>query len=171
MLGVIGTLLGILIGLAGVYVAHHFGWIQVSIMRREQSLNLAKTTPKIGTSIRLKEQKHPTHPVSTLVIVTSIYNEGDLAASNLTGDWNLSCSESGFNRSIPISLDHLGNTRPYEMETPFGNVLTWRNVRTGKDITIKIDLTIRYTGLAEEGEKPYHAKYRYDPAHQDFVRD
>src|ERR1700728_3613880 len=165
MLGVIGTILGILIALAGVYVAHRVGWIQVSIMRREQSLNLAKSTPKLGTLIRMEERKHATHPVSTLVIITSIYNEGDLAASNLKGNWNLSCSESGFNRSIPISLDHLGTARPYNMETPFGNVHTWRDVRTGKNITIEIDLKIRYTGLAEQGERPYHAKYRYDSAH------
>jgi hypothetical protein len=163
-LGVAATLLGILF-------AHRMGWIQINIMRQEHTLNLAKTTPKVSTLVRLEERKHSTHPVSTLVIITSIYNEGDLAASNLKGDWSLSCSESGFNRSIPISLDHLGNARPHEMETPFGSVATWLDVRAGKNITIEIDLKIRYIGLAEEGEKTYQAKYHYDPTHREFIRD
>jgi hypothetical protein len=170
MLLLIGTFLGILVAVAGIYATQRLGWIQVSILRGEQSLNLAKATPKIGTLVRLEDRKNPVHPVSTLVIVTSVYNEGDLAASNLKGNWNLSCSESVFNRSIPISFDHLG-ARAYDMETPFGNVQTWRDVRTGKNITIEVDLKIRYTGLPEEGEKSYEAKYRYDLTHQDFVRD
>jgi hypothetical protein len=173
MLIAVGTLLGGLITLLGVYVAYRIGWIQVTIMRREQALNLARTLPKIGTSVCFEDRKNPNHPVSTLVIITSIYNEGELAASQLTGNWNLSCSKIGFNRSIPISVDHLGQARPHKMETPFGDVGTWRAVRGGENITINVDLEIRYSRPTEQGEEEeytYYAKYQYDPTQRDFVR-
>lgn len=161
--GVAATLLGILL-------THRMGWIQIRLLRRENALNLAKTAPKIGTSVSLEERKNPNQPICTLVIITSIYNEGDLAISNLKGNWNLTCSKSGFNRTIPITLDHLGNPRPYKMETPFGDVGTWLDVRNGKDITINVDLEIRYGSAVKKGENTYQAKYQYDIGQRDFVR-
>jgi hypothetical protein len=164
------TFLGLLIGWLSVYVAHTLGWLQIRILLWEHNLNLAKTTPKIGTSVRLEDRQSHTHPVSTLVVVAKIYNEGDLAVSELKGNWKLSCSENTLNRSGSISVDHLGNSRPHEIETQLGGVPTWRDVRGSENIAIDFNIEFRYTGLPEDGEQTYRAHYRYNYSQKDFVK-
>lgn len=164
------TVLGLLIGLLGVWVTQSIGWIQIEIAGREHGLNLAKTVPKIGTTVSLEDRKSSTHPVSTLVIITTIYNEADSAASQLKGNWQLTCSQSVLNRSLAISREYLGKSLPYQIETEFGGVGTWRSVRAEKNITIYVYIEFRYDSLPEEGEQAYKAHYRYDYSQNDFVR-
>lgn len=162
--------MGCLISLFGIWAANQIGWIQISIARKEHGLNLAKTTPKIGTMVQMEERKHSAQPISLLVVVATIYNEGDLAVSDLKGDWNLTSSQQGFNRSGTIRLDHLGNTRPYKIETQFGDVGTWRDLSAGKDLAIHFDVEFRYTGIPEKDSQPYKAQYCYDHSQRDFVK-
>ncbi|MGA8013331.1 MAG: hypothetical protein WB949_12960 [Candidatus Acidiferrales bacterium] len=132
-LGVAATLLGILL-------AHRFGLIQISLMKREHALNISKAAQKIGTSVCFEQRQHPTHPVKNLYIVTDIYNQGDLAASKLEGNWKLSCSENSLNRTLSISVDHLGNSRPHKIELQFGGMGMLGIIQQGKDVHIEIDI-------------------------------
>lgn len=165
---IVGAFIGIAVETVGLVLAQRMGQIQITIARREHVLNVTKAMPKVGTSVTLKDQMHGA--VGVLVVVTRIYNEGDLAASHLKGNWNLTCSESGFNRSQTISVDHLGNTRPHEFEMPFGGAALWQDVRNGKDVAIKVDLEFRYLGIPEEGEKTYKATYCYDRNQRQMVK-
>src|ERR1700678_651725 len=96
-LGVVATLLGALI-------AHKVGILQITIARKAHELNVTKAVPKIGTSVQLEERNATNHPVTLLHIVTRIYNEGDLPASNLKGEWQLSCSQFPCEKTISINL-------------------------------------------------------------------
>jgi hypothetical protein len=155
----------------GAWVAHTNGWIQIRIMALEHGLNVAKSIPKIGTTVRIEKREISSHSVWVLDIVTRIYNEGDLAASKINGDWKLTCSENVFNHTELIRLDHLGKSSPHDMKRQFGSVKEWRDMGSGKDLGIKIDINFRYFGLEEDGEKQYQASYHYDPQQQQMVRD
>jgi hypothetical protein len=154
------------------WVAHTYGWIQIRIAAQELELNTTKATPKIGTTVRIEKRQIPSQSnLCIIYIVTHIYNEGDLAASKIDGDWKLSCSKNVLNRTVRIRLDHLGKSNPHDMEHQFGGIQEWRDVWSGKDISIEVDINFRYFGLEEQGEQQYAARYHYDSQQQQFVRE
>ncbi|HXN99285.1 MAG TPA: hypothetical protein VN881_09450 [Candidatus Acidoferrales bacterium] len=95
------------------------------------------------------------------VLVTSIYNEGDLAAKQLKGNCDISCSESIQNRSVLISRDFLGGS-PYELEVQefWGPNIT--RAINAHEVSINCDIQFSYTGLDEHTPENYTAKYQYD---------
>jgi hypothetical protein len=162
--------LGVAATLVCAWVAQRIGWLQISFMKKEHALNIIKAAPKVGTSVWFKEREHPGQPGKLLFICTSIYNEGDLAASNLKGNWKLSCSDKRFDVAIPISRDHLGNSRPFDFERQLGGIHMPGTVQQSQNFAIEIDIEFSYFGLEEDGEKPYHAKYSYNKNQKQFVR-
>lgn len=154
------------------WVAHTVGWLQIRIAAQELDLNITKAVPKIGTTVRIEKRQIPSHPnIWVLDIVTHIDNEGDLAASKINGDWKLLCSKNVLNRTFPIRLDYLGKSSPHHMKHEFGGVQEFRDLGSGKDLSIEIDINFRYFGLEEQGEQQYTTKHRYDPQQQQFVKE
>lgn len=170
--GVEWAAVGVAATLLGILLAHRLGWIQVSIMRHEHALNRAKTTPKVGTSVCFEERPHKTQPVTTLALVTQIYNVGDAAASSLVGTWTLLCRKNEhLNRTLPIGADYLTNASPYKIDIPFGDVATWRDVVNGKfAVIVEVGIDFTYTGLEADGQQSYSAHYRFDNEHRIFVK-
>src|SRR4029077_18730289 len=162
--------LGCLTTLVVGWAAHEIGWIQVRIAAEAHDLNVSKAVPKIGTTTRVEKREITSHTVWLLHIVTRLYNEGELAASKIRGEWKLSSINGAFNHTIPIALDHLGKSGPHDIERKNGGVKTWRDMEGGKDLGIAVEINFRYQGLEEEGEHEYRATYRYDAAQRQLMR-
>jgi len=161
--------LGVAATLLGEFIAHKLGWIQISVMKKAHQLNINLATPKIGATVIIERQAiSPT--VYRYFLLTTIYNEGRLAAEKINGNWNLSCSDSGQNRVIPISRDFLGQGSPYELkpEELGGNVIT--NAINSNQVRINVDIDFTYVGLAQNQLHKYNAKYQYDSNRKKMVR-
>ncbi len=156
--------------LVTAYVMHRIGRIQISFMHKGHDFNLQKGIPKIGSSVRLEERR-PQGYVRRYFLITTIYNEGEFPAANLNGHWNLSCSQSGHDRTIPISADYLGKIPPYELEAQElkGQAIT-DAIKSGEQLTINVDVEFEYFGTPENQPKKYAAKYQYNPKQKQMIR-
>ena len=164
--------LGVAATMVVAFIAHKLGWIQISIMKKAHELNRNLATPKIGTTVTI-EARTPNSSRLDIVrffLVTTIYNEGQLAAEKIQGNWNLSGSDSGQNRMIPIARDYLGQGSPYELEAEElgGNTIT--NAIKGGQATINVDVDFTYVGLAQNQKQKYRAQYQYDSRRKKMVR-
>lgn len=163
--------LGVAATLVTAYVAHRIGRIQISFMRRAHQLNENLATPKIGTWLKL-ERRQPNANRADVIryfLLTTLYNDADPAAQKIDGNWTLSCSDSGQDRTIPIYRDSLGNI-PYDLEAQElrGNAIT--NTINSGQVTINVDIDFTYIGLTPDKAERYTAKYQYDSQQKQMVR-
>lgn len=160
-LGVAGTLLC-------AFVAHRVGLIQISLMTKVHELNVKLATPQIGTEIRIEDKAvagwnyYPSY-----YLRTTIYNEGDLAALDLNGQWKLtSPTKSVAEVDFPIHRDSLRSEfklEPVLLSGPnelLGNAM--RNIcDTG--LHFNVDIELSYRGIDVNKAQQYKAHYEFDP--------
>jgi len=161
--------LGVAATLLTALIAHKLGWIQISLAKKAHKLNVNLATPKIGTTVKI-EGRNVRPDVIRYFMVTTIYNEGQLAAEKLHGNWNLACSDSSQNRTIPITRDYLGQGAPYELKPEeLGGMAITNAIKSGQ-VAINIDIDFTYTGLAKDQTHKYSAKYQYDTIRKEMIR-
>ena len=163
---------GVIATLAVAYIAHRIGRIQIRFMREAHDLNLKLATCQIGSgcTISLKPYIANRPDVLRYEIVTSIYNAGDLAAKDLKGNWNLSCSESGCNCSRPVWIDFVSKAFRHDLE-PYvfsSNELT-QSISNGK-FRINVDIHLEFFGLDENERQQYRARYEYSHEHKQMIK-
>ncbi len=153
--------------LFGIYIAQQLGIIQISYQRRAHELNLTKSAPKIGSSIEIDQRydNGRNYPAS-LYLITTIYNEGELPASQLNGNWKLTSSYGVPNRIIPIQWDFLGST-PYKFEAPR---IGESGTAAHNQFVFEVDIEFDYSIATENEPQHYSAKYRYDYEHKRMNR-
>jgi hypothetical protein len=164
--------LGVAAALVGTLVLHKVGWIQISIMRKAHKLNVNLATPKIDAVVKI-ERRTPTSTRPDVVryfLLTTIHNEGQLAAAKINGNWNLSCSDSGQDRVIPIARDYLGQGKPYDLEPQELGGYAITNAINSGHVRINVDINLNFVGLAPNKPEKYSTKYRYDPNLKEMVR-
>jgi hypothetical protein len=161
----ISLLPGIAVTLLCAYVAQRLGWIQVTLAREAHTLNVQKALPKIGASIRLdySYDNGKAFP-PTYYLRTTIYNDGDLAASNLRGYWKLSCPGKYIQQvELQIARDFLGTATPFEMEPyKFTNRRVDAAFSGSEQISFDVDIDFTYVGLPPDEVGRYHARYTFD---------
>jgi hypothetical protein len=175
MTEIVAALGGIVATLLAVFVAWKIGLIQISWMRQEHQLNVLRASPKIGTSLRIEERNinGPAY-APWYYLITSIYNEGELAASNLNGQWKLtSPNRSVIEGELPISREFLGPT-PYQLE-PFhiigGTVVfAMEGNNKGNTVTFKVDVEFDYTSMTNEQPQHYSAHYEFDHKYRKMIK-
>jgi len=142
------------------YIADKIGWIQINILREAHTLNVRKATPRINSRVEV-QPFHPIHrpDVTRYAIRTKIYNDGDLVARNLEGEWKLTASH-GINDASNISRsDSLPSFLPLELEHKIvGNV---PSLWTEPKVILQVNINLTYLGLNNSSEQ-YCATYDYD---------
>jgi hypothetical protein len=170
----IGTFLGILVSLFGIYIAQSVGLLQVSLMKKEYDLNLRKSAPELDSTVRINSRQVNPAPVYNPFhyIVTSIHNHGDLPAKHLKGHWRMYSPDKSIQDStIPIRRDALGSA-PLEFSEiqligPSIDDALKRGVGT---VTINVDIEFDYFGLSENQPQHYSARWQYDRNSKQMIR-
>jgi len=169
MLGGAGwTSLGVAATLACAYVAHRVGWIQVRIKREAHIPNPKKAMPKVNSRVLLV-MFHPTDrpDVTRYAVYTKIYNDGDLVARKLEGEWKLMASHGIHEAHRVIRADTLPAFLPLPLEHEVtGHVPSlWSEPK----VVFEVNITLSYFGL-DDKPKQYHATYDYDFQHKCMVQ-
>jgi hypothetical protein len=165
--------LGVAATLVAAFVAHRNGRIQISFMRREHELSIAKAMPKVGTTVRIDEKNPhgPAYPIFYSLVAT-IYNEGDLAAKNLKGHCKLFSPTNDIGeRSVQINRDFLGMALQYEVAPcPIEGVKVRQGMMGAEEIRFNLDIEFEYFGIPDDQPQQYAAKYQYDNKTHQMIR-
>lgn len=138
---------------------------QLTTAKAQLSLNVRRATPNIGTRMRLVRSVEPLQVVR-YTIHTTIYNDGDLVATKIKGQWKLTISHLMQDANKPIIIDSLPASRPWDMEHQIGGNTNWIDTH---QVSIKVDIDLVYLGL-DNKENSYHATYNYTPVQKDMIR-
>jgi hypothetical protein len=158
-LGVAGTLVSAL-------VAERVGWVQISIMREAHALNVSKATPQIGCTIGVGfQQISPAGFNPHAFITVEIYNEGELAARDLQGEWILRAPTFG-KALFPIQRDFLGKCEKHTHTYKINESGNW----PPHSVPIEVDIEFYYTLPGTPDREQYNATYRYDTDSRQMLR-
>jgi len=177
--------IGVAAALVGAFVMQRLGIIQIGLRREghglnkrheAHSLNRRLGSPKITSEIRI-EQRHDNGPQFPpwFYLLTTISNQGELAAKHLKGEWKLtSVSGEIAERTIPINLDWLGKSQPYKLrECRLESGLApevWTPREGSHNIELEVALKLEYFGHSENQPEHYRARYQFDHNSQQMVR-
>ena len=158
-MNLISVMIGVLVTLFGIYIGQRTGLLEISIAKKALDLSLTKAAPKVGSMITVEERYDNGRDFPAfLYLITTIYNEGELPAGQLDGDWKLTSSYGVPNRVIPIRRDFLGSV-PYKFEAPR---ITQGGIPRENEFRFDVDIEFNYSVASQEQPGHYHAKYRYD---------
>jgi len=157
----------LLAAVVGLWLSYRLGVRQGRIAERNLKLTIGRATPRLGSRAELRSF-HPDErrDITRYVIHTTIYNDGDLAASAVRGEWKLTASHGVGDVARPIRCDTLSSRNPWVDEHNLGRSIGWQEIGAA---TIDLDLDVTYLGLDEKQES-YHAKYQYDREHGKMVQ-
>ena len=155
------ALAGVVAALAAVAVGYWIGRKQGQDGERAYQLSLRRAVPRIGTRMELVAS--PVDNVSRQIlysIQTTIYNDGDLVASKLEGNWKLSSSYSFLNAERVIREDSLPGPLPIKINHDLG--YHRQNVWSSPGVFLKVDIDLTYLGF-ENKQQRYQTTYEYYP--------
>lgn len=141
------------------YIAHKMGRLQFGVMEKSYGLAALLAEARVGCDVRVEERNtlgaiYPSH----LFVTVDLYNEGQLPASALKGDWKLLPHHLFKNSVFPLQREFLGNCEHYT-KTEFLN----ESAGVGwKDIAFDIRVDFYYSVPGVPNEQRYHQNYRYD---------
>jgi hypothetical protein len=144
-------------------VSHRIGRFQIALLKKQYDLNALKATPRIGSNVVLElRTPNASRPdVRRYFLITTIYNESELPAQKLNGNWILTCSESAQNCTVPIQWDFLGSTKyqlkPHQLG---GDALTQKII--SKQAAIQVDIEFTYLIPGEDAPQQYRERYKND---------
>jgi hypothetical protein len=158
----------VLTSLVSAWLAYRIGFRKGRIDQRTLDLSINKARPRVGSRVELRTYSPQGYPhVRRNAIFTKIYNDGDLVARNVEGEWKLTAPEGLHSGTKTIREDSLSTALPWETQYDMGGNAGW--LQSHPEITIQVDIDLVYSGLDEKRE-PYHATYRYDAAQKAMIK-
>lgn len=148
-------------------LSYRLGVRQGRIAERSLKLTIGRATPRLGSRVELRSF-HPDErrDITRYVLHTTIYNDGELAAGEVRGEWRLTASHGVGDVIRPIRCDTLSPRSPWVDEHNLGRGIGGQEIGRAT-IDLRLDLT--YTGLDEEQDS-YRAQYQYDREHGKMVQ-
>jgi hypothetical protein len=160
--------------LLGIFIGQRLGLWQFTLATKAHELNIRRSTPKLGTEVRIEERQLHSASYSPIYFLrVTIYNAGELAAKQLKGHCELRSDNSVKQFTIPISREFLDSTRPYELESRRLEGTTIRLAMRGEpnQIRCNVDIEFDYLGLSPDEPHHYSATYHFDHNTQAFIQD
>jgi hypothetical protein len=150
----IGAIAVLLSGLA----AERMGYLHLDLARQAHRLNITKAIPRIGCSVIVEEKRlvgseYPPH----FFVHLKIYNEGELPAQSVNGQWKLSTNDPKETSVYPIQRDFLGRCQ----EDPYSHRFDLSPQWFREGIVINVEVKFSYTTPSDNEEQNYSAKYIY----------
>ena len=137
-------------------------------MESANTLSVVKATVRVGCHVDVIEKDvlalGPNFNKS-LVVTVKLYNEGELPASALQGDWKLLPARLAQKNIFPIERDFLGAKDYLDTQTIEGSQ-QWR--REGIRFDVKVEFW--YSIPTEPEKRHYQQTFRYDHEHGVVVR-
>jgi hypothetical protein len=133
--------LGVAATLVCAFVAQRLGFLQVTLMRQAHTLNVAKAAPRIGCEVtvglvQILPQIFDPH----LVVNIKIYNEGELPAESINGQWKLLPPDPDRKRVLPIQRDFLGQCENYTQTYQVNESSEWNRQGVIFDVEVRVFL-------------------------------
>jgi hypothetical protein len=171
MINTIAGMAGVFIALLAIYIGQRRGFWQFTLATKAHGLNIARSRPKIGTEVRIEDEFQEygaiNIPPSHYLRIT-IYNAGELAATQLNGYCKLSSPNDTIQEfTIPIIREFLDSARPYDLEPC---KVRWTK-GYWKQTELNVNIEFDYFGLPSDEPEHYSASYHLDHQRNYFVRD
>jgi len=173
MSGLLGALIGAVVALFGIYIAQSNGLLLYWVAKEEHDLNLRKAAPALDSSVRITERQiNPVGYDPFYYIVITIYNHGDLAATQLNGHWRMYSPRQMIQEyNVPIRRDALGalpnEFEPYRIIGPGIEAAIRRHA---ENVSINVDIEFDYFGFSPEEPQHYAAQWQYDHHNGQMIR-
>jgi len=164
----VAVLVTALLGFIGIAVAYYVGVRQGRAAEKVLALSLRKAVPRINSRMELARSSPPNRPdVVRYTVHTTIYNDGELVARDLEGDWKLTASHGIQPATNVIRADSLPLSFPFNLEHEIaGDVsVLWCDPQ----IIFQVDIDVAYLGMNSE-KNSYKATYRYDFQNRKMIR-
>src|SRR5260370_20955901 len=120
--------------------------------------------PRIGSRIEIKQTGDREH--IQFVLVTTLYNDGDVAAAKVDGRWELKVWRGFPSARRTVRLDSLPSFLPHVIEHPIGGTINNPFFDPSARITLEIELV--YLGL-RNADQHYYVEYDYDTQQRSFI--
>ena len=160
--------LGVAATLLSGFIAHRIGWIQIGINRQSLALHVKKATPRINSRMVLKKFHPAGRPdVTRYAIHTKIYNDGDLVARALEGEWKLTASHGIAETTKVVCANSLPAFLPLELEHEVGGNVP--AIWCEPTVILQVDIDLVYVGL-DDKQETYHTAYDYDYKNKQMVQ-
>jgi len=156
----------ILTGFISIWLGYKIGYRQATLATKTLALNVAKATPRIGSRVEVQRSGEGSHLQFTLV--TTLYNDGDAAASKLDGQWKLNVSQGLPNAEKIIRMDSLPSFLPFEIKHPIGGAIN-NAFFSNPNVRIDVQIDLVYFGL-ENTQQRYQVRYDYDTQQKTFIQ-
>jgi hypothetical protein len=165
--GAAGALIGAIVVILAAIAARQNGLLQISFMRKTHELNVTKAIPRIGCEVSAQtEQILPTLFAPHTRVIVKIYNEGELAAQKLTGQWELCSHQTDKKIVLQISRDFLGNCDAYVIDYLIPESSDWGRYGFGFDVNIEFFYLIP----GDPETHRYEAHYAYESRKKQMIR-
>src|ERR1700679_1048266 len=105
MINIIVGIAGVFLTLFGIYIGQRMGLWQLTMASNAHALNIARSRPKIGTEVRMEEfEAHDSMRFApSRYLRITVYNAGELAATQLNGHCKLSSPNDSIQEfTVPI---------------------------------------------------------------------
>jgi hypothetical protein len=160
--------LSIIIALVGTIGGFALGFRQGKTAERAYQLSLSQAIPRIGSRVEI-DTYHPSQrmDVTRYAIRTIIYNDGNLVASHVEGEWKLTASHGIHNTVETIRADSLPSELPIKHEHKL--VGQFQQIYGSTDINVQVDIDLSYEGIKGTKEK-YSTSYKYDAASRSMLQ-
>jgi len=165
----INPLWTLLVTLLVGWAAYRIGYRNASIATRALNLSITKAGPRISSRVDLRTYAPALKPhVPGYAIHTTIYNDGDLVATNLEGEWTLKIAEGFKTLTKSIRIELLSSVRPWETNYELPGYAFQYEGRP--EVVFQVDIDLVYHGL-NDAPKQYRARYHYDRDQHCMIAD
>jgi hypothetical protein len=120
--------------------------------------------PRIGSRIQISQTGDREH--IQFILVTTLYNDGDAAASRVDGRWELKVSRGLLCAERTVRLDSLPSFLPHVISHSIGGTINNPFFDPSVRITLEIDLM--YLGLKSAEQRSY-VRYDYNTQQRAFI--
>jgi hypothetical protein len=149
-----------------IWLAYRIGYRQAGIAAKSLDVTVTKATPRIGSRIEIKRSGDREH--TQFALVTTLYNDGDAAASKVDGQWKLDVSQ-GFPSAVkPIRMDSLPSFLPFDINHPIGGTIN-NAFLSNPNVRINVEIDLVYFGL-DNMQQRYQVRYDYDTQQRTFIQ-
>jgi hypothetical protein len=135
------------------------------IAAQSLALSLKKAAPRIGSRIEIKRSEGIGGV--KFFLVTTLYNDGDTAASKIDGQWKFIISEGLPSAVKTIRMNTLPAFLPFHIEHPIGGHVN-NAVFSNPKVRASVDIDLVYFGL-EDAMQTYQISYKYDPEQKAMI--
>lgn len=157
----------VIVGAISAVVGFALGYWQGKIAKQTLDLSINKATPRLGSRVILSGPEIVKDIFLRYTMHTTLYNDGDLVASKVKGQWKLVTFGAVHPAEKEIAIDSLPSSLPWDFDHELSGDLN--RIQTDPAIRIEVHIDLVYLGMNNK-EQTYKTKYRYSPQEKAMIQ-